>query len=100
MAQLCIIQPTTAEVAYTDGPSVDSARYASIVVSADALGVAGSVDIYMVVGNQLKALIDDAGVAQTLTPTVYMRRLLGGPTYVFAKSATTGACGLYIDFCA
>lgn len=100
MAQLCIIQPTLAEVAYADGPKVDSARYASIVVSADALGVAGTVDIYMVVGNQLKPAIDDAGTAQSLTPTVYMKRLLGGPTYVFAKSETTAACGVHIDFCA
>lgn len=100
MTQLCILQPIQDAISYTATPLIDSARYSSIVVSADHLAGAETVPIYVNVGGTLKPLIDDDGVAQTLTATVYMKRLLGGPTYVFGKDETVTATGIYLDFCA
>lgn len=102
MAQLCVIQPTTDEIVYSDAgaPVIDSSRYSSIVVSAGGLGVGEFIYIHMVVGNELKALIDDSATVQRLSSTQYMKRLLGGPTYVFSKDLTGAAAGVYLDFCA
>ncbi len=93
--QFDIIAPTTA--VFTAGP-IPTNMYDSLIVSADNLGSGETVNILMVAGStNLQVLFPDGTVA-TLTPTIQGCALTGGPSYVFVKSSTVSACGVYLDY--
>src|ERR1700679_2355265 len=93
--QFDVIASTTNTI--TTSP-IPTDMYDSLVVSADNLGSGETVNILMVAGStNLQVLFPDGTVA-TLTPTIQGCALSGGPSYVFVKSATAGACGVYIDY--
>jgi len=72
--------------------------YEFFVVSADHLAGGETVNIQIRVGTTLvQVLMPDMVTPATLTATLLGLALLGGPTYVFSKSATASACGVYID---
>lgn len=70
----------------------------TIVVSADNLAGAETVNILMISGRTtLQVLMSDNITPATLTAVLQGLVLKGGPTYLFDKSATAGACGVYVD---
>jgi hypothetical protein len=93
--QIAFITPTTS--ADTTAPFPTN-MYSGIVVTSDALGVGETINIQVVAGNtpQQVLLMDGTSVA-TLTSALQGVVLQGGPSYIFVKSATASACGLYID---
>jgi hypothetical protein len=92
------INPTTA--AKTSAP-FEATDAGSIIVSADALAGGETVELFVQVGNAtvgytnvVVAYID--GTPAVLTPTLPALCLEGGSNYVFVKSVTVGACGVYV----
>jgi hypothetical protein len=92
--EICIA-PTTG--AKTSNPFT-SKYYDWFVVSADHLAGSENVNIFIRSGLVLtQVLMPDMTTPAKLTSSLLGLALLGGPTYVFVKSATASACGVYID---
>lgn len=72
-------------------------QFDSVTVSADNLAGAETVQLLVVAGLTPKQVTDIYGTAINLTATVSAVALEGGPDYVFIKSATAGACGIYTN---
>jgi hypothetical protein len=97
MAQITVIAPTTAAVASSASVKINSGGYARIIVSADVLANSEEVDVYTVAGGTAKLATDITGTAQSLTASKNQLEFSAGPTYIFAKDATAGSCGVYVD---
>jgi len=87
------IQPIT--LAKTSAP-FDATDAGSIVVSADNLQTTETVGLFAVSGsaNVVVATLD--GTPVVLKATLPAVCLEGGTKYVFVKSITAGACGVYV----
>jgi hypothetical protein len=93
--QTTLIEPTTAGIPTAPQPTN---MYDSLIVTADNLGVGETVNILVIAGlTELQVLFPD-GTDATLTPTIQGCALTGGPSYVFVKSVTAAACGVYLDY--
>jgi hypothetical protein len=92
MAQITLLKPTTSATS----ADFNSAAYQQIVVSADALASSEKVAVKVIAGNTA-VVYGEGGSAVSLTATLPAAKLPGGPVYRFAKDATTGACGIYVD---
>lgn len=78
-------------------PAFDARGLDGLHVSADVLAGAEVVNILIVAGSTNKTLTDAAGTAIKLTNAVPSVYLQGGTFYVFDKTATVGACGVYVN---
>ncbi len=93
--QFTLIAPATGAV--TSKPYT-SKVYQVVTVSADALAGAETVNILAKVGSTLvQVLMPDLTTPARLNNLLTGLPLIGGPTYVFVKSSTASACGVYID---
>ena len=93
--QINLINPTMA--AKTTNPFPTS-MYDAIVVTADALIGAETVNIQVMAGTTAIQVVGlDGSTPATLTAGLSGLALEGGPAYVFVKSTTASACGLYVD---
>jgi hypothetical protein len=93
--QIIAIAPATATK--TSNPFT-SKSYEWFVVSADHLAGSENVNILIRSGLVLtQVLMPDMTTPAKLTASLLGLALLGGPTYVFVKSSTVAACGVYID---
>jgi hypothetical protein len=93
--QFDIIAPQTAA---KQSDEIPTNMYDSCVVTADNLAGDETVNILVVAGTTLLQVLFPDGTDATLTATIQGCALTGGPTYVFDKSSTAGACGVYLDF--
>lgn len=91
MNNITLIAATTAAVA-TQVP-FDSASYEEVIVAAQGLAAAEECDLYISVNGAWVPYAENGAVV-TLTATVPMRRLPGGPMYGVAKDATAGAAAV------
>lgn len=89
------IPPTTSAV--TSKP-FSAYNMDAIVVMADNLTGGETVNILVVAGTgTLQVLLSDMVTPATLTATLQGLVLEGGPAYIFVKSSTASACGVYVD---
>jgi hypothetical protein len=92
--EICIAPTTSAKVSNP----FTSKTYQWFAVSADHLTGVEEVNIQIRSGAVLvQVLMPDLVTPAKLTATLLGLALLGGPTYVFTKSTTGSACGVYID---
>jgi len=92
--QFNYIAPTTSAKV---SPPLDTRMYDTLVVSADNLSGGETINILTVVGTTNIQVLKLDGTAATLTATTLGLILKGGTQFVFDKSATAVACGLYVD---
>ena len=96
MSQSTLISPTTAAVT-TKAQIVAPRRPAPIVVSADNLATGESCSLYMLAGATWVVVADLSGSPVVLTPNIPTVSLAPGPVYGVTKTATAGACGVFVD---
>ena len=72
-------------------------QYDSITVSADNLAGGETVTLQVMSGLVGKQVTDIYGTVINLTAAVSAVALEGGPDYIFIKSVTAGACGIYVN---
>ncbi len=87
------IKPTT--LVKTSAP-FDATDAGSIVVQADALASGETVGLFSVAGTTNVPVSTLSGTPVVLTPTLPAVCLEGGSKYVFVKSVTVSACGVYV----
>ncbi len=93
--QETLVKPTTSAVTTNPFPTTMTQW---IIVTADALVSAETVNIQVNVGGTAtQVLLSDMTTPAKLTASVLGLRLAGGPSYIFVKSVTASACGVYID---
>lgn len=93
--QITQIAPTTA--AKTSKPYTTK-YYPWFVASADHLAGSETVNILVMVNNvATQVLMPDLVTPAMLTVALPGLPLIGGMTYIFDKSSTAAACGVYID---
>lgn len=93
--QIIVIAPAT--LTKTSEPWT-SKYYQWFTVSADHLAGVEEVNILIRVGLVLtQVVMPDLVTPAKLTVATPGLPLLGGPTYVFVKSSTAAACGVYVD---
>jgi hypothetical protein len=89
----------TVIVATTDAVSTkqsfETQGYPSVIICADNLDGSEEVDLFMLVGDEWKTVVDETGTAKKLTASITMLVLIGGPVYAATKDATAGATGVY-----
>lgn len=99
--QTTVITPTASAVTEQRLSYKPAAKCDEVTFSADVLAGAETIQIYIKVGETLKAItaIDStgAGVVVTLNADLPSVTLPNGPNYYATKSATADACGLYCD---
>ena len=95
MASITVIAPATGAVANTTN-EVNSAGYDAVTVSCPGLATTEEVDIYVKTAGGY-AIFGVVGTAWKLTATIQAISLPAGPVYAFAKDATAGAAGVYVD---
>jgi hypothetical protein len=75
----------------------DATACDNITVSADFLAGGETVTLQVVAGDTFKQITDIYGTVVNLTATISSVALEGGARYVFTKSATASACGVYVS---
>lgn len=94
MATSTLIPATTAAQAVQQPfPTVGSAF---VIVGADNLATIETAPLWILIGATYKPIIDATGTVVTLTAAIPYIQLPGGPIYAATKSATAGACGIYV----
>ncbi|MGH7744020.1 MAG: hypothetical protein ACREQ5_04270 [Candidatus Dormibacteria bacterium] len=89
-----VIQPQTAAVT---SPPFPTASNDTITVSADHLATTETVTLQFLANGVAKQVTDLTGTAVNLTASISGVVLEGGPSYVFVKSVTASACGVYVS---
>lgn len=74
----------------------NTAGQAFVIVGADNLATTETAPLWIQIGATYKQVTDTAGNVIQLTATIPAVQLVGGPTYAATKSATAGACGVYV----
>lgn len=90
-----VIAPTTASAANTTN-AIETDGYSHVVVSAPGLATTETVNIYTKTPGGY-AIFGITGTAYKLTATIQAIELPAGPMYAFAKDATAGAVGVYVQ---
>ena len=94
MAQSTLIPPATA--AQNTPQPFNSAGSSFVIVGADNLATTETAPLWIQIGSTFKQVTDTAGNIITLTASIPAVQLIGGPVYAATKSATAGACGVYV----
>ncbi len=94
MAQSTLIPAATA--AQNTQQPFNTAGASFVIVAADNLATTETAPLWILVGSTYKQVTDTAGNVIQLTATIPAVQLIGGPTYAATKSATAGACGVYV----
>lgn len=98
MATIPLLAPQTA--ANASPIPFDTGAYAQVVLIADNLATTETVTVYQAVtgtSTSYVPAVNASGAVASLTATLPTCILPGGSTYAITKSATAGACGVYLS---